>query len=97
MIHHLTTHTLSHHFKSSSVALPKIFRLVKWPKSRPDFRVLLASLLMPSRPPISLAPIKIGTPFVMKPQATLSSRVRVTCFYPHKTDALHALKSHILP
>lgn len=26
IIHHLTTHTLSHHFKSPSVALPKIFR-----------------------------------------------------------------------
>ena len=70
IIHHPTTHPLSS-FQIAFWRSSQNLASVKWPKSRPDFRVLLASVLMPSRPPIPRAPIKIDTPFVMKPQATL--------------------------
>ena len=45
--------------------------LVKWPNSCPVFRVLLASILEPSQPPVPRSPMKICTTFAMKQQATL--------------------------
>lgn len=60
-------HTLKPSCSFSSLSLT----LVKWLKSCPVFRVLLASILVPSQPPVPRSPIKICTTFAMKQQATL--------------------------